>query len=77
MLPHHDVVQVGSVVITVDDSGARETYTIVLPADANPRAGKISSTSPIGRVLLGRRAGESVLIPAPGRSFTLVVESIS
>jgi transcription elongation factor GreA len=77
MIPHHDVVQVGSVVVAIDDAGPRETYTIVPPAEAEPRSGKVSSTSPIGRVLLGRRAGESVLIPAPGRSFTLVIESIS
>jgi transcription elongation GreA/GreB family factor len=77
MIPHRDVVQVGSVVVTVDADGLRETYVIVQPAQADPRSGKVSSTSPVGRVLLGRRAGELVTIPAPGRSFNLTIESIS
>jgi transcription elongation factor GreA len=70
-------VQVGSVVVACDDAGWRETYTIVPPAQADPRSGKIASTSPIGRVLLGRQVGDSVTVPAPGGSFTLTVEAVS
>ena len=35
------------------------TYTLVGPTEANPLEGKISNESPIGKALLGRKAGES------------------
>ncbi len=33
-------------------------YTLVGPTEANPLEGKISNESPIGKALLGRKAGE-------------------
>ena len=40
--------------------GGRElTYTLVGPTEANPSDGKISNESPIGKALVGRKAGES------------------
>jgi transcription elongation GreA/GreB family factor len=71
-----DYVHVGTTVIVRDRDGARDTYVIVPPAEAQPRSGRISKDSPLGRALLGRQVGESVLIPAPGGSFTVTVESI-
>jgi len=42
------------------DMGGREvSYTVVGPTEANPLEGKISNESPIGKTLLGRKAGES------------------
>jgi len=71
-----EFVKVGSTVVVRDRDGSRETYVIVAPAEAQPRAGLISRESPLGRVLIGRRVGEAVLVPAPGGSFTVTVESI-
>ena len=34
------------------------TYAIVGPVEADPLAGKISHESPLGKELLGRKAGE-------------------
>jgi transcription elongation factor GreA len=76
MAVHRDYVQVGSTAVVRGDDGDAQTYVIVSPAEASPRAGRISSESPIGRALLGRRIGESVVIPAPGGSFTVVIESV-
>lgn len=39
--------------------GRKVTYTVVGPTEANPLEGKISDASPIGKALLGRKAGES------------------
>ena len=40
--------------------GGRElTYTLVGPTEANPSEGKISNESPIGKALMGRKAGEA------------------
>lgn len=39
--------------------GGREVeYTVVGPTEANPLEGKISNESPIGKAMLGRKAGE-------------------
>ncbi|MCC6935759.1 MAG: transcription elongation factor GreA [Thermomicrobiales bacterium] len=56
----------GSVVTLVDDENIEETWTIVGPQEANPRIGKISDVSPVGSALLGKRAGDSVTVTAPG-----------
>ena len=65
---------VGSRVLTRDADGALESYELVAPGEADPRSGSISPESPLGRALLGRRAGETVEVAAPGgaRSVTLV-----
>ena len=39
------------------------TYTLVGPTEANPLEGKISNESPIGKALLGRKAGEDFELP--------------
>lgn len=43
----------------LDFAGSKKTYTLVGPTEANPLEGKISNESPIGKALLGRKAGES------------------
>lgn len=44
--------------ITLDMGGKEVKYTLVGPTEANPLDGKISNESPIGKALLGRKAGE-------------------
>src|SRR5574341_1643010 len=64
-----DVVQVGSRVTIQDGESEPEVYTIVGPAEANPRNGRISNESPLGRALMDHRAGDTVRVDAPGGSF--------
>jgi len=66
-----DSVQIASKVTIQEDSNEPETYTIVGPAEANPREGRISNESPLGRALLDHRAGEEVTVEAPGGAFTI------
>jgi transcription elongation factor GreA len=72
-----DVVRVGSTV-TVSEEGfnEEETYSIVGAAEANPAEGRISNESPIGRALLGARAGDVVLAETPGGMIEFTVRSI-
>ena len=57
--------------------GARRTVTIVHPNDAAPSLGRISVLSPVGRALLGRRAGSIASISVPGgRALTVHVLEI-
>jgi transcription elongation factor GreA len=41
------------------------SYTLVGTSEANPRAGKISIASPVGRALIDRQAGDEVEVDAP------------
>ena len=68
-----DVVQVAATVTIQEDQNAPEVYTIVGPAEANPREGRISHESPLGRALLNHKAGDQVHVDAPDGSFTVVV----
>ncbi len=66
---HRDVVQVAAKVTIQEGENPAETYTIVGPAEANPREGRISNESPLGRALMDHRAGDQVKVDAPGGSF--------
>jgi transcription elongation factor GreA len=57
------------VVILEDGETEEEVYEIVGSQESDPRAGRISEDSPIGRALIGKRAGDEVLVEAPGGDF--------
>ncbi len=63
--------------VTVEDDLGQETYTIVGSHEASPAAGRISNTSPVGRALMGRRAGDTVTVAAPSGSFGLRIVSLA
>ena len=73
---HRDTVQVGAKVTIQEEGGDPELYTIVGPAEANPREGRISNESPLGRALMDHRAGDTVRVEAPGGSFTVEVTKV-
>jgi len=71
----HDRIAYGSTVVLYDvDSGEEITYKLVMAEDADVSQGKISTTSPIGRGLMGRNEGDEVEIQAPAgkRRFEIV-----
>jgi transcription elongation factor GreA len=70
---HRDVVQVAAKVTIQESDNDPEIYTIVGPAEANPREGRISNESPLGRALMDHRAGDLVKVDAPGGSFYVKV----
>lgn len=61
-----DMVSIGAVV-TLREPKTKKTreYSIVGSAEADPRQHRLSNESPVGRALLGRKKGETVVIPAP------------
>lgn len=64
-------------VVTVQENGYEaETFHIVGAAEANPREGKISDASPLGRALLGKKKGDTVTVNAPDGSLTYKVISV-
>jgi len=72
----NDAVQVGSTVTIQEDGLEEETYTIVGAAEANPREGKISNESPMGKAVLSHRAGDEVQIETPDGSYTVRIIKI-
>lgn len=60
-----DVVSIGSHVTIQEGDFDPETYHLVGPAEADPRKGKISHESPIGRALLQRIVGDVVAAETP------------
>jgi len=68
-----DIVQVAATVSVQEDGQEPEEYTIVGPAEANPRKGRISNESPLGRALLDHKAGDRVRVDAPGGSFFVTI----
>jgi transcription elongation factor GreA len=56
------------------DSGEEITYTLVMAEDADITHNKISTTSPIGRGLMGKREGEEteIVTPSGKRRFEIV-----
>lgn len=47
------------------ETGARLEYELVGSLEADPTVGRVSAESPLGRALIGRRAGEVAEIDAP------------
>ena len=70
-------VQLGSTVRFTEEDGPEETYRIVGPAESDPKAGKVSNESSIGRALLGRKAGEEVDVQTPnGASYRIRITAV-
>jgi transcription elongation factor GreA len=69
-------VTLGSRVQVRTGEGDIETYTIVGSAEAEPRRGRVSNESPIGRALIGKRVDARARVLAPSGSFELEVLSI-
>jgi len=63
----HGKVGLGSTVVVLDSKRDEEvTYKLVTSEEADAANGKISTTSPIGRALLGKEEGDVVKVQSPG-----------
>jgi transcription elongation factor GreA len=71
-------VHLGSVVKLYDvDFDEEITYSIVGSNEADPLEEKISDQSPIGRALMGKRAGDEVSVETPGGELKFKVLDVS
>jgi transcription elongation factor GreA len=62
-----DRVGLGSIVVVLDVNRDEEmTYNLVTTEEADAANGKVSTTSPIGRSLLGKEVGDTVRVQSPG-----------
>ncbi len=68
-----DAIQVGTKVTIKEGNFDAETFTIVGAAEANPREGKISNESPIGKAILGHKIGDTVKVETPGGTYNVKI----
>ena len=71
------LVEIGSEVTIKEGRKKEEVYRIVGAAEANPREGKISHESPIGRAVIGKKLGDKVEVVAPSGSFTVKIVKVA
>ena len=73
-----DSVTLGSVVDVIDlEDNMEETFDVVGSQEANPREGRISDDSPLGKGLHGHRAGDVVTIEAPAGMLQFKIVSVT
>ena len=73
----HDRIGLGSKVVVLDMvKDERITYRLVTSEDVDVAKGLISTSSPIGRGLLGKQVGDTIKIQIPGGSREMEVVEV-
>jgi len=67
----------GAWVTLEDEAGEAHRYRLVGPDEIDTQSGRLSVQSPLGRVLLGKQAGDEVTVQRPAGRATFEVISIS
>ena len=70
------IVAMGSTVRFAEDGAEEESYRIVGPAEANPKAGRVSYESALGKALIGHRVGDEVEIKTPSGAYSVRITAI-
>jgi transcription elongation factor GreA len=74
-VPTEDGARLGSTVV-VESDGEKQTYMLVGSAEADPKSGRISNVSPVGRALLGTRSGDEVTVQLPNTIVRYVIREV-
>jgi transcription elongation factor GreA len=74
--PKAELVQVGSTVSIKEEGSKPEEYEIVGAAEADPKEGRISNESPLGKAVLGHKAGDRVEVDAPAGKFIVQIVKV-
>jgi regulator of nucleoside diphosphate kinase len=76
-LPADRVAMNSEVTYREEPGGERRTVVIVHPNESAPSSGRVSVLSPVGRALLGRRAGSVASMSVPGRDLKIRVLEVA
>lgn len=71
-----DRVSMGALITIQEDNDTPEIYHLVGASEADPRNGKISHVSPIGKALMDHRVGDTVEVSTPGGVITFKILKI-
>jgi len=73
-----DKASYGSTLILFDSERDEEvTYRLVTPEESDPQQGLISTTSPVGRSLMGKIEGDEVVVTTPAGARTFEIRHMS
>ena len=73
----HDHISFGATVTLLDlETDEEKTYTLVGPEEADIKLGKISIHSPIGKALIRKELGDTVVVKAPAKTIEYEVLEI-
>ena len=76
-----DIVHIGSVIsVSMKRAGGAATtreFSIVGSNEANPREGRISDESAVGKALIGKKVGDSVAVETPAGVTEYEILSVS
>ena len=72
--PPSGVVAIGSTIHLCTTEGREYHYRLVGAFEAEPGKGRISNESPVGKALLGHKAGDMVIVSTPGgvKEYTIL-----
>jgi len=73
---NNGIVDVGRVV-TITTRDTTKTYEIVGTYEANPSEGKLSSSSPLGRILMGKKVGDTAILTIGENKTEYSISSIT
>jgi transcription elongation factor GreA len=75
--PNREVGLGSRVVLFLEDEREEVSYRVVGTIEADPLAGQLSNQSPLGRVLMGKKAGQRVRWSLPGgRTSTALIREV-
>lgn len=73
----HVAIGMGSTVtVTNQSTNKKQTITVVGEYEANPLEGKISTASPLGKALAGKKKGDTVIVKAPAGEIKYKIQDI-
>ena len=72
-----ETIGLGSKVTLRSDDGEEETWILVSPQEANSLDGTISTQSPVGEALNGRRVGDSATVRTPSGTIVYTVVAVA
>jgi transcription elongation factor GreA len=71
-----DEIGIGDLVTIQEEGYDPETYHLVGPKEANPKHGKISYESPIGKAILNKKVGDLVNVETPDGNLAIKITKI-
>jgi transcription elongation factor GreA len=75
-LPHNKAAYGSTLILFDAESDEEVTYRLVTPEESDPVSGQISTTSPVGRSLMGKEEGDEVVVTTPAGSRTFEIRRL-
>jgi transcription elongation factor GreA len=63
--------------VTIRGANGKQTYTIVGGYESDPAKHTVSHISPLGKVLIGKKNGDTITLHAPSGEMVYVIDSVS